>query len=85
MAQAQTLKAVYEVKELARMMGLSRQQIHRWLARERVQHRMVGRKVWVPLPAFRDAFPEFWDAALQRMGLTREAEIVCQFCTSTVQ
>ncbi len=56
------LKALYTVPELARMAGMSERTMHRWLLRQRVQIIRCGGGVRVPLYAFREAFPDVWQA-----------------------
>lgn len=57
------LKAVYSIRELANLSGLSVQQLHRRLGEAGViKGRGRGRRIDVPLVAFRGAFPDIWES-----------------------
>lgn len=63
------VKALYTVPELAEMAGMDEQRMRRWIARAQLSVVRSGRAVMVPLPAFRDAFPQVWEAIKLQRGL----------------
>jgi predicted DNA-binding transcriptional regulator AlpA len=66
-----SLKAAYGITELARMSGMSRQQVYRRIKKHQLaSNRQPYEKLDVPLVAFRDAFPEIWDSILLRLSFT---------------
>lgn len=77
------LKAIYRVKELAELAGIPERTMRAWLVHKQVSVLRVDRSVLVPLPAFRDAFPEVWDAIRLERDVSGTAK--CPVCSTIVR
>lgn len=62
------VRAVYEVAELARLAGVTRQTMHRILDRLDVST-VPGRPTFVFLAALRRAAPDLWDSIVEVQGV----------------
>lgn len=58
------LKALYSVRDVRRMTGLSRQEIHRWLHDSGCPTVRIGGRTFVTLHALRATFPEVWESVV---------------------
>ena len=74
------VKALYTVPELATLIGMHHQILHRWLAKK-VPLLHVGASVAVLLLVFGEAFPDVWQSVKTISELHRG---VCPVCGDTV-
>lgn len=68
------VKALYRVRELAEMTGLSEDTIYTWTKSGRLPCVRIGRSVLIPLSSFRDAFPEVWEALREHYAMVSGAD-----------
>lgn len=76
------IKAVYSFRELARMAGVDKNTIARWVRREEVSLIVSGKRSKVPLTALRDTMPELWEAI--RLRYSFQARVACPKCGANV-
>ena len=63
-----TVKAAYMVSELAKMAGISRGRMKRWLISKGVTFDRIGKHIYVPLGELKNA-PSIWESILTKLSL----------------
>ncbi len=58
------LRAVYTCQELADLMGISALRTRRLILRSGIRVERSGKRILVPISAFRIAFPELWESII---------------------